>query len=87
MVLPGLGREGLLTISKSTYLTKGTRQGELISEGSGELLATDTVDETTVPSPGLGGILGSPLDRWTREDRVVPDWEACFVASEVVPGD
>lgn len=73
MVLPGLGRDGLLTISKSTYLTKGTRQGELISDGSGELLGTDTVDDTSVPSPGLGGILGSPRDRWPRDDRVVPD--------------
>ena len=33
-MLPGLGRVGLLTISKSTYLTSGTRHGEL-SAGSG----------------------------------------------------
>lgn len=62
-MLPGLGLEGLLTMSRSTYFTKGTRHGELMSDGSGELLGTDTVDETKGPSPGLGGMLGSARTR------------------------
>ncbi len=73
VVLPGLGLDGLLTISRSTYLTKGTLQGELISDGRGELLGTDTVDETIVPSLGLGGIPGSPRDRWPLDDLVAAD--------------
>ena len=73
VVLPGLGRDGLLTMSRSTYFTNGTRHGELMSvAGSGEL--PGTVDETIGPSFD-GGILGSPRDRcWPLKDpRVVAD--------------
>lgn len=42
-VLPGLGRDGLLTMLRSTYLTSGTWHGELLSAGDGELFEADAL--------------------------------------------
>lgn len=53
-VLPGLGRDGLLTMLRSTYLTSGTWHGELFSAGDGELFETEALEPTWFPSAGLG---------------------------------
>lgn len=58
VVLPGLGRVGLLTLLRSTYLTRGTWQIGLPSaDGPPGLHVTEAGDKTTLTSIAGAGML------------------------------
>jgi len=69
-MLPGLGLEGLLTESKSTYLTSGTRQGlfPLSEFGSGVIPIIPISPLPAGMGVAVGGKSESPPLEARRED-------------------